>query len=105
MRIEELRGRPVARGEAFTFTWEGQQVTAYPGETILGALLASGVRTLRETTGGQPRGMLCGIGLCFDCLVTVDGTPSCRACVTPAAAGVVVESNRPHAWDTEGEIA
>lgn len=105
MRIEELRGQRVERGAAFTFTWEGEKVSAYPGETILGALLARGVRTLRETPGGQPRGMLCGIGLCFDCLVTVNGTPSCRACVTPAAAGLVVERNRLHAWDAEGETA
>ena len=105
MRIEDLRGQPVERGQAFTFTWEGEKVTAYRGETILGALLARGVRTLRETPGGQPRGMLCGIGLCFDCLVTVNGTPSCRACVTPAAAGLVVQRNRLHAWDAEGETA
>jgi len=103
MRIEELREQPVERGDPFTFSWDGEEVTAYPGESILGALVASGIRTLRQTPGGQPRGMLCGIGLCFDCLVTVDGVPSCRACVTPAAAGLVVERNRQHEWAAEGD--
>lgn len=91
MRVEQVRGQPVARQGAFTFTWNGQEVSAYPGETILGALVASGIQTLRYTRfGHEPRGMLCGIGLCFECLVTVDGKPNRRACVTRAEPGMRV---------------
>jgi aerobic-type carbon monoxide dehydrogenase small subunit (CoxS/CutS family) len=80
------------RGEAFTFTFEGEQIRAHPGESIGAALLAADVRALRTTRGGgRPRGMLCGIGHCFDCLVTVNGVPSQRACLRPAAPGDDVE--------------
>ena len=80
------------RGEAFTFRFDGRVVTAHPGETIGAALLAVGIRHLRTTrVAGSPRGLLCGIGSCFDCLVTVDGRTSQRACLTPAAPDIEVE--------------
>lgn len=91
----ELRVPPPAgphRGGPFTFSFQGRTVTAYPGETIGAALLAAGVRILRTTrTGGRPRGLFCGIGACFDCLVTVNDRPTQRACLTPVAAGDHVE--------------
>ena len=94
VRIEELRGEPVRRGEAFAFSWNDQEITAYPGETVLGALLASGVASVRRTPiRNQPRLMLCGIGACFDCLVKVDGVPHRRACTTPARPGMSVQSD------------
>lgn len=80
------------RGQAITITVDGSPLPAYEGETIAGALLASGRRAWRHTRHGQPRGLYCGIGLCFDCLVTVNGTPNVRACLTPVAAGMVVET-------------
>jgi predicted molibdopterin-dependent oxidoreductase YjgC len=81
-----------ARGTAFTFRFDGHQVTAHPGETIGAALLAAGIRHLRTTrVAGAPRGLLCGIGSCFDCLVTVDGHASQRACLTPATPDAEVE--------------
>ncbi len=94
MRIEELRGEPVTRGDPFAFYWNEQEVIAYPGETVLGALLASGVRTIRHTpTQHQPRLMLCGIGACFDCLVTIDDIPQRQACITQAKPGMIVRSD------------
>ena len=82
----------VERGQAITITVDGVPLPAYEGETIAGALLAAGRRAWRRTSHGQPRGVFCGIGLCFDCLVTVNGTSNVRACVTPVAAGMVVET-------------
>lgn len=80
------------RGEGFTFRFDGRTVPAHPGETIASALLAAGIRHLRTTrVHGRPRGLFCGIGSCFDCLVTVDGRPSQRACLTPAAPDLEVE--------------
>ncbi|NUR30933.1 MAG: (2Fe-2S)-binding protein [Catenulispora sp.] len=73
------------------FTFDGRPMTARPGQTVGGALLASGVRSWRTTRfGGRPRGLFCGIGVCFDCLVTVNGEPNVRACVAPVAEGDVV---------------
>ncbi len=55
------------------------------------ALLANGRRTLRTTARrGEPRGMYCGIGVCFDCLVTVNGSPNQRACQVAAGSGMTV---------------
>jgi predicted molibdopterin-dependent oxidoreductase YjgC len=82
----------VERGRTISITVDGVPLPAYEGETIAGVLLASGRRAWRHTRHGQPRGLYCGIGLCFDCLVTVDGTPNVRACLTPVAAGMVVET-------------
>jgi len=82
----------VERGQAVSIIVDGVPLPAYMGETIAGALLAAGRRAWRRTSHGQPRGVFCGIGLCFDCLVTVNGTPNVRACLTPVAAGMVVET-------------
>lgn len=82
----------VERGQAITITVDGEPLQAYAGETIAGALLATGRKAWRRTLHGLPRGLFCGIGLCFDCLVTVNGTPNVRACLTPVAPGMVVDT-------------
>jgi hypothetical protein len=85
----------VRRGERLIFTFDGQPVTGFRGESIAAALLANGLRALRTThVGGEPRGIYCGMGVCFDCLVVVDGEIGRRACITPVAAGLRVETLR-----------
>jgi NADPH-dependent 2,4-dienoyl-CoA reductase/sulfur reductase-like enzyme len=77
------------------FTFEGAPCAALPGQTIAAALLAAGHRTLRTTRFEQrPRGVFCGIGACFDCLVVHNGRAGTRACITPVRAGDVVERQR-----------
>ena len=71
--------RREANGKAFFFAYDGAEIAAYPGETVAGALIASGVVTL-----------FCGMGICHDCLVTIDGTPNRRACMERARSGMVV---------------
>jgi predicted molibdopterin-dependent oxidoreductase YjgC len=83
------------RGQAVTITVDGAPLKAYRGETIAGALLANGRRAWRRTENGQPRGLFCGMGICFDCLVAVDGVPNVRACITPVVDGMVVETEGP----------
>ena len=82
-------------GEAFDFG--EHRVQAVRGESLGAALLAAGERVCRRTPSGAPRGLFCGIGVCQDCLVTVDGVPNQRACVTPARHGVAVECQQPFA--------
>jgi hypothetical protein len=67
-------------------------VTAYLGESVAAAMLAdgSGEFATRTTRGGETRGVFCGMGVCFDCLVVVDGVPGTRACMTWVRAGMVV---------------
>ncbi|MBO3745419.1 (2Fe-2S)-binding protein [Streptosporangiaceae bacterium NEAU-GS5] len=73
----------------YTMTFEGRPVRAEPGQSVAAALVASGVVSWRVTRGqGRPRGLFCGIGLCHDCLITIDGVPDQRACVVPARDGM-----------------
>ena len=80
------------RGQAITLFINGQPVTAYPGETIAAVLLAEGRRVFRHTDSGQPRSLFCGMGICYDCLITVDELPNVRACVTTVADGMQIET-------------
>ncbi len=132
----------VRRGQRIRFFFEGREMAAYRGETVAGALLAEGVRTLRRAAGGtqglaaggirglaaggtqglaasgdqglaaggtrglaaggnqgraasgdegrvegggQGRGLFCGMGICFECRMEIDGQPNRRACMTPVA--------------------
>jgi glycine/D-amino acid oxidase-like deaminating enzyme len=77
------------------FTFEGRDVEALPGETIAAALSAAGIVALRHTAGGAPRGLWCGMGACFDCVVTVDGRQGQRACLVKAEAGMQVTGALP----------
>jgi predicted molibdopterin-dependent oxidoreductase YjgC len=77
------------------FEIDGRSVSAEEGETLLGALWAAHVRSLHRTArSGESRGFFCGIGVCFDCLVVVDGERSVRACMTPIAEGMQVETQQ-----------
>ena len=91
----DLRMGGVERKRALGVFVDGVEVRAYEGESIAAALFASGHRFTRSTARtGEPRGYFCGMGVCQDCLVTVDGLPNVRACVTPVRDGVRVESQR-----------
>ncbi|MGN6612531.1 MAG: (2Fe-2S)-binding protein [Angustibacter sp.] len=75
------------------FSFDGRQVPFDDGQSIAAALLAHGVRSWRTTrVDARPRGLFCGIGICFDCLLVVDGRPNVRACLTPARPGMVVQT-------------
>jgi 2Fe-2S iron-sulfur cluster binding domain len=75
----------------YSIIFDGDPVPAAPGQTVAAALWAAGVRSWRTTReGGSPRGLFCGIGTCFDCLVTVDGVPNQRACLIPARPDMAI---------------
>ena len=78
----------VDRGEPFEIEIDGELVIAFPGETIAAAALAAGIATLRRSATGSPRGIFCGMGLCQECRMVVDGRPNVRACVTAAVPGL-----------------
>ncbi|WP_405962856.1 (2Fe-2S)-binding protein [Streptomyces sp. NBC_00723] len=88
--LKLTRARP---GAPFTVTFDGREIEALPGQTIAAALWASGVTAWRTTRGeGRARGVFCGIGVCFDCLVTVDGRPGRRACLVAALPGADIRT-------------
>ena len=80
-----------------TTQWEidldGRPIPARPGQSVGAALTEAGVRSWRTTRhAGRPRGLFCGIGACFDCLITVDGRPDQRACLTLVAPGMQLQT-------------
>lgn len=78
------------------FTFDGETVPFRPGQTVGAALMQHGIRAWRTTRlQHRPRGIFCGIGVCFDCLITIDGQRTQRACLTPAVEGAVVCSADP----------
>ena len=81
-------------GRSVEISLDGKTIRAVEGEPIAAALLAEGMRVMRKTTRyREPRGIFCGIGRCTDCIMTVDGVPNVRTCVTPVREGMVITSN------------
>ena len=87
----------VERGEKVMIEIDGQEAAAHLGETVAGALMGIGHRVFRETfRRNLPRGLYCGMGVCYDCLVVVDGRPNTRACMTYVVSGMKVATQK--AW-------
>ncbi len=80
--------------DAFSITFDDRPVSARPGMSLGAALAQAGEHRLRETRLGGDRGLFCGMGVCQDCLVVVDGKPNQRACATKAAPGMQVRRQR-----------
>ena len=78
--------RPNVPG-TITFTVDGEEVSCLEGQTIAGALMATGRTAWRSTREGSPRGVFCGIGVCFDCIVTVGESRDVRACLRRVQPG------------------
>ena len=81
----------VHRPDTVTFRFEGREIRAVIGETVAAALWAAGERFVRRSTMlGEPRALFCNMGICFECLVRIDGQPV-RSCMTPILGeGMVV---------------
>jgi hypothetical protein len=65
-------------------------IVARTGQSVAAALMAAGERCLRIDEAGNPKGVLCGIGVCWECRCTINGITNTRACMTQVAPGMVV---------------
>lgn len=82
---------PGTAPDLVTITVDGRQVTCRAGQSIAAALVAEGRVAWRTTSSlGAPRGLFCGIGVCFDCLVEVNGLADVRSCLRRALDGDVI---------------
>ena len=93
MRLTHPSIRPA--GPAISFRFNGQPIQALQGETVAAALSAAGITTFRHTRSGASRGLFCGMGACFDCVVTIDGRIGQRACLIPASEAMQVAGDDP----------
>lgn len=86
-----------SRGPEVTIRVDGVEVLAHAGESLAAALLAAGILRLRDSPrAGSPRGALCFMGVCQECVVRVDGAVA-QACQVEVAAGMRVDLRGPHA--------
>ena len=77
------------------FSFDGKPIPFRPGQSVGAALTGAGIRSWRSTRRtGRPRGLFCGIGVCFDCLVVVDARPNERACLRLAEPGMDVRTQQ-----------
>ena len=75
-----------------TLTIEGERVEARGGDNVAAAMLAADMLQCRTTpVSGEPRAPYCMMGVCFDCLVTIDGVGNRQACLVHVQEGMVVE--------------
>ncbi len=73
--------------DKFEIEVDGKIIIARRRQTIAEALLANGLRGLRMTRKQSPRGVYCGMGICYECRMIVNGVPNVRTCMTPATPG------------------
>ncbi|MBW1690187.1 MAG: (2Fe-2S)-binding protein [Deltaproteobacteria bacterium] len=93
--MEELRISTVKRTERIRISVNGRETYAYKGETVLAALHAAGYRVLRRDKNGQARGAFCGMGICYDCLVTINGIRNQRSCMFEVEEGMEIAIDEP----------
>lgn len=79
------------RGVRVDIVVDGATIEAYEGESVAAAVMAAGDLRLRQTEQAEPRGYYCGMGVCFECVMVVDGVPHTRTCVTFVRGGMRVE--------------
>lgn len=106
MTSGRIPGHGMERGAPVRIVVDGAPQDAFEGESVAAAIMACGQNELREHESGEPRGYFCGMGICFDCVMTVDGVPNTRTCVTWVRDGLTVERQRGAglASDEPGEV-
>lgn len=75
------------------FTVDGKTVTAAEGTSVAAALLNMGVRKFRRSVGQDPRTPLCGMGICFECQLNIDGKAKQKSCQIIVQNGMVVRTD------------
>lgn len=88
----DLRIASILRGKKIQLVVDGKSVVAYEGETVHAALTAAGIRRLKDSKSNhsklnqsesnRARGVFCGMGICYECLVTINQLTDQRACMT-----------------------
>lgn len=79
--------------DSIALTVNGIPVTAPEGSMVSTAVLLAGVTSFRKSVTGEARGPLCGMGICFECRVTINGQAHCRSCQIPCQNGMDVRTD------------
>jgi len=76
-----------------TISVDGRRVSVPPGTVVACAVAQAGVSSFRTSIRGEPRGPLCGMGVCFECCVTINGRADSRSCLTLCEDGMEVRTD------------
>jgi hypothetical protein len=79
--------------DAVKLSVNGAAITVPAGAMVSTAIAIAGVSGYRRSVSGEPRGPLCGMGICFECRVTIDGRAHCRSCQVVCRAGMEVRTD------------
>ena len=79
--------------ETVTLAVDGVAVEMPAGSMVAAAILKTGTNAFRRSVTGEPRGPLCGMGICFECRVMIDGEQHCRSCQTVCRNGMDVRTD------------
>ena len=79
--------------DAVKVTVNGMPVSVPAGAMVSTAVAMAGVSGYRKSVSGEPRGPLCGMGICFECRVTIDGRAHCRSCQVVCQEGMEVRTD------------
>lgn len=104
-RLIPFREDPIQPSEptAVTIWFDGERLSGVAGQSIAGVIMANERLGFRRTSvHDAPRGVFCGIGVCFDCLVVVDGIEDVRACQRRASDGDTVTTQHHRGPEREG---
>jgi sarcosine oxidase subunit alpha len=83
----------MAENVAVTLVLNGRPIRVRAGITVAAALAQAGMTAIRASVRGEPRSVLCGMGICYECRATIDGTPHRRTCMMQVADGMRVETS------------
>jgi sarcosine oxidase subunit alpha len=83
---------PDPAASAVSLTVNGQQVSVLAGATVAVAVAIAG-QVCRTSVSGEPRGPLCGMGICYECRVAINGVPHCRSCQILCEPGMEVRTD------------
>jgi predicted molibdopterin-dependent oxidoreductase YjgC len=90
-----FRRLPDAAGDSVAFTIDGRGAQAFAGDSVAAALLLAGMNHCRTTpVSGAKRAPYCMMGVCFECLVSIDGVGSRQACMIAVREGMRVETQQ-----------
>jgi predicted molibdopterin-dependent oxidoreductase YjgC len=78
----------------FSVLIDGKPIAAELGQTLAAVMLGAGLRAMRSDKAGNPRGMFCNMGTCFECTVTLGDGSRVRACLTDVAPGMSVRTGK-----------
>lgn len=79
--------------DAFAISLNGKELTVSAGTTVAAAVFIAGSSSFRRSVSGEPRGPLCGMGVCFECRVTVDGVRHVKSCQMLCRQGMQINTD------------